>query len=250
MPKAAIASEAGSDAFALSSVQRGTRLSDKVTEQLTEAILAGRFPAGSRLPSERELGEQLKVSRTVVREAVRSLAAHGLVTVTAGRGVEVSREPRKGPVQSMRLMVRGYGEIDYAKVHEVRMPLEIQAAALAAKRNDPEAIERLRAICDEHAERLAAGNLVGASQADIAFHDAIAELADNPLLLAMYHSLADVLKDVRSPAVHSLEVAESGLSAHRWLLDCIAARDAEAARGAMARHLADAERIWRGERPE
>lgn len=238
------------DAFALSSIERGTKLSDKVTDQLSEAILSGHFPPGSRLPSERELGEQLDVSRTVIREAVRSLAAHGLVTVTAGRGVEVSAEPRKGPVQSMRLMVRGYGEIDYEKVHEVRVPLEIQAAALAATRCDAAAVATLRAICDSHAEQLKAGDLVGASQSDLAFHDAIAVLADNPLLLAMYHSLADVLKDVRTPATHSLEVADSGLRAHRWLLECIAAGDADAARGAMARHLNDAERIWRGERPE
>jgi len=234
------------DGFALGSVPRATRLSDKVTEKLTEAILSGHFPPGTRLPSERELGEQLEVSRTVIREAVRSLTAHGLVTVTSGRGVEVSREPRKGPVQSMRLMVRGYGEIDYTKVHEVRVPLEVQTAALAAQRRDEKAVERLRKICDAHAEQLAAGDLVGASKSDLAFHDEIAALADNPLLLAMYHSLADVLKDVRTPAVHSLEVADSGLRAHRWLLDCIAAGDAEAARGAMAKHLSEAEKIWQG----
>jgi GntR family transcriptional repressor for pyruvate dehydrogenase complex len=238
--------QANSAGFSLGSVKRDLRLSDKVTEQLAEAIMSGHFPPGSRLPSERELGDQLEVSRTVIREAVRSLAAHGLVTVTAGRGVEVATDRHAGATQSMRLMVRGYGEMDYDKVHEVRVPIEVQAAALAAQRAKPEDIARLRALCDLHGEQIAAGDLAAAGQTDLQFHDEIAALADNPLMKAVYYSLYDVLKDVRSPAVHSTEIAESGLRAHRWLLDCIAAGDADAAKSAMERHLAEAERQWSG----
>jgi GntR family transcriptional repressor for pyruvate dehydrogenase complex len=232
--------------FALSSVQREQRLSDKVAEQLTEAIMSGKLSPGSRLPSERELGERLKVSRTVIREAVRSLAAVGLVTVTAGRGVEVAVDQRAVASQSIRLMVRGYGEIDYGTVHEVRVPIEAQAAALAAGRASPEEIELLRAICDRHGEYIAAGDLIAAGKEDLAFHDKVISLAGNPLLSAMYLSLAEVLNDVRSPARHDAGVAEAGLRAHRWLLDCLAAGDEAAARSAMERHLADAERVWRG----
>jgi len=71
------------------------RLPDKVAEQLTDAIMSDRISPGSRLPSEDELGEQLKVSRTVIREAVRSLAALELATVTAGRDVEVAVDPNR-----------------------------------------------------------------------------------------------------------------------------------------------------------
>jgi GntR family transcriptional repressor for pyruvate dehydrogenase complex len=234
--------------LSLNSVQRDLRLSDKVAEQLTEAIMSGRIPPGSRLPSERELGDQLKVSRTVIREAVRSLAALGLVTVTAGRGVEVAADP-KAASSSMRLMVRGYGEMDYGTVHEVRVPIEVQAAALAAERASKKDIERLREICNRHAKHIEKGDLAAAVEEDYAFHDEIANLAGNPLLKAMYASLSEVLSEVRTPARHSAEVAESGLKAHRWLLECLAARDQTAARGAMEKHLAEAERIWRGEKP-
>lgn len=236
--------------FALNSVQRDPRLSDKVADQLTEAILSKRIPPGSRLPSERELGEQFKVSRTVVREAVRSLSALGLVTSTAGRGVEVTMEPKAPASHSMRLMLQGYGEIDYGVVHEVRLPIEVQTAALAAARATDADVEQLRAICDRHAEHIARGDLTAAGQQDLAFHDAIAELAGNPLLKAMYQSLTEVLNEVRSPARHDAEVADSGLRAHRWLLECIANRDPAAARSAMQRHLAEAETIWRGEQPD
>jgi GntR family transcriptional repressor for pyruvate dehydrogenase complex len=232
----------------LSSVQRELRLSDKVAEQLTDAILSGQIPAGSRLPSERELGDQLKVSRTVIREAVRSLAALGLVNVTAGRGVEVAADP-KAANPSMRLMVRGYGEIDYGTVHEVRVPIEVQAAGLAARRATKKDIARLRKLCDRHAVHIANGDLPAAVEEDYAFHNEIATLAGNPLLKALYGSLSEVLNEVRTPARQSAEVAESGLRAHRWLLECMAAKDEVAARGAMERHLTEAERIWRGKKP-
>lgn len=230
----------------LASVPRDLRLSDKVTEQLTEAITSGQFPVGSRLPSERELGDQLKVSRTVIREAVRSVAAIGLVTVTAGRGVEVVSNRKSGGVSTMRLVVKGFGEIDYAKVHDVRVPLEGQAAALAARHAKPDDVQRLRAICDRHAAHIAKGNLAGSGKEDLAFHDEVARLAGNPLLLAMYRSMAEVLSQVRSPARHNAEVAEAGLRAHRWLLECIANGDPDAARSAMERHLIEANRVWGG----
>lgn len=228
------------------SVPRDQRLSDKVVDQLTDGIMSGRLAPGSRLPSERELGDQLGVSRTVVREAVRSLAALGLVTVTAGRGVEVTADPKAASL-SMRLNIRGYGEVNYGTVHEVRVPIEAQTAALAALRATDADIERLRAICNRHAAHIEAGDLSAAGQDDLEFHDLIADLAGNPLLKAMYASLAEVLNDVRTPARHNAEVADSGLRAHRWLLECLANRDPVAARGAMERHLAEAERIWRGE---
>jgi len=239
----------GARAAPLSTVTRDLRLSDKVTEQLTEAITSGHFPIGSRLPSERELGDQLKVSRTVIREAVRSLAAMGLITVTAGRGVEVASDRKTSHVPTMRLIVKGFGEIDYGKVHEVRVPLEGQAAALAAARATPEDVARLREICERHAAHIERGNLTASGREDLAFHEAIAQLAGNPLLLAMYRSLAEVLNQVRTPARHNAEVAESGLRAHRWLLDCIANGNPEAARLAMERHLSEADRVWKGEQP-
>ena len=70
-------------------VGRMPRLSDTIAEQLLEAIVAGRFREGDILPSERELGDQFGVSRTVIREAIRALATRGVVEVQSGRGVRV-----------------------------------------------------------------------------------------------------------------------------------------------------------------
>jgi GntR family transcriptional repressor for pyruvate dehydrogenase complex len=187
------------------------------------------------------------VSRTVVREAVRSLLGSGMITITSGRGVEVCYDPSAAKGGPMRLSVKELGELEYGTVHEIRVPIEVQAAALAAERASEADVANLRRIVELHATHIGDNDLEAAGDADLEFHDEIARLAGNPLLLGMYKTLAEVMKVVRTPVRHSAEVAESGLRAHRWLLECIAAGDPNAARGAMERHLVEAERIWSGE---
>jgi GntR family transcriptional repressor for pyruvate dehydrogenase complex len=230
---------------AFRSVARALSLSDRVAEQLTEAILSRQLAPGERLPSERELGEKFKVSRTVVREAVRSLAARGLVRVTSGRGVDVN-EPDSGNVAaSMRLLVRGREGLDYGMVNEVRSAVEVQTAGLAAKRSRPEDLQRLHDICDNHQRRLDEGDARGASELDYQFHRELTRASGNELLLAMLDSISDVLLEIRFQSMNLPHVGEDGLRAHRRILKAVKSGSPEAARDAMAKHLADAERVWR-----
>lgn len=231
------------------SVVREGRLSDKVGDKIAEAITSGKFERGARLPSERDLCEMFSVSRTVVREAVRSLIGSGLITVTAGRGVEVSYDPDAPSGTPMRLSVKDLGELEYSTVHEIRVPIEVQTAGLAAERATEEEVENLRRIIDDHAKYISSKYLEAAGASDLEFHDEIAKLAKNKLLLGMYQTLSEILKVVRTPARHNAQIAKSGLDSHRWLLECIAAGDTNAARGAMERHLSEAERIWSGKAP-
>jgi len=229
-----------------SSVARALSLSDKVAEQLTEAIVSKQVLPGARLPSERELGKKFKVSRTVVREAVRSLAAQGLVRVTSGRGVEV-REVNSGNVAaSMRLLVRGHDRLDYGKVNEVRTAVEVQTAGLAAQRARPEDVAWLKQLCDEHQHSLEKGDLTTASELDFQFHRELTRATDNELLLAMLDSISDVLREVRYQSMNQPHVGEEGLRAHRRILKWVSAGKPDAAREAMADHLAEAERVWQG----
>jgi GntR family transcriptional repressor for pyruvate dehydrogenase complex len=234
---------------AFRSVQREPSLSDKVAGQLTEAIMSRHLVPGQRLPSERELGEQFGVSRTVIREAIRSIAARGLVNVTSGRGIEVGEIDSGDVTASMRLFVRGHKNLDYGKVHEVRTAVEVQTAGLAALRATPDALARLRQLCDSHQESIAAGDMPAASETDFQFHRELALASGNELLLAMLDSIADVLREVRNQALVHAGVAETGLKAHRWILECVNAGDPESARRAMEKHLTEAERHWRGHWP-
>ena len=123
-------------------VAREPRLSDKVAEMMLETILSGRLQVGDRLPSERELGEQFGVSRTVVREAVRALVAKGVIEVRSGSGLRVVAVNAAQVSESMSLYVRG-GRLDFEQVHEVRALLEVQIAGLAAERCTDEEVARL-----------------------------------------------------------------------------------------------------------
>jgi GntR family transcriptional repressor for pyruvate dehydrogenase complex len=231
---------------AFDSVVREPSLSDKVAEQLTEAIVTRKIKTGERLPSERDLGEKFRVSRTVIREAVRSLAARGLVRVTSGRGVEVTDFGSSGVTASMRLLVRGHDGLDYGKVNEVRTAVEVQVAGLAAQRATAADIERLRELCDSHQHSLEEGHSKAASEFDFQFHRELTRSSGNELLLAMLDSIADVLREVRNQSMNEPHVGEDGLRAHRRILKFVSVGNAEGARNAMIEHLAEAERVWRG----
>lgn len=231
--------------FPFGGVLRTPNLSDRVAEQLTEAIVSKRLRVGTRLPSERELGDQFKVSRTVIREAVRSLVARGLVRVISGRGVEVNDFGSHGVVASMRLLIRGHESLDYGKVNEVRTAVEVQVAGLAAERANPQDLQRMGEICDQHELSLRQGNLVAASELDFQFHRELTCAADNELLLAMLDSIAQVLREIRHQSISEPHVGEDGLRAHRRILKCVTSGKAQAARDAMAEHLAEAEGVWR-----
>jgi len=233
--------------MAFRNVRRDPSLSDKVAGQLTEAIMSRQLLPGQKLPSERELGERFGVSRTVIREAIRSLAARGLVNVTSGRGIEIGQMDAAEVTTSMRLYVRGRSNLDYSKVHEVRTAVELQTAGLAALRATPEALARMRQLCDAHRLSIEAGDMSKASETDFQFHRELAIASGNELLLAMLDSISDVLREVRNQAMVHPGVAESGLKAHRWILECVSAGDQESARRAMKKHLAEAERHWRGQ---
>lgn len=237
-------SEPAADSFR--TVTRSPSLSDRVAEQLTEAIVSGKLRPGDLLPSERELGDKFSVSRTVVREAVRSLSARGLVRVTAGRGVEVSTYGPGNVAASMRLLVRGHDGLDYGKVNEVRTAVEVQVAGLAAQRASRADLERLVQLCDAYAESLKKRDLAAASELDFQFHRELTRASGNELLLAMLDSIADVLREVRNQSMTDVHVGEDGLRAHRQILKYVSAGKPDAARQAMAEHLAEAERVWQG----
>src|SRR3989442_2687911 len=124
-------------------VTREPRLSDKVAELLLETILSPDLQPGDRLPSERELGEQFGVSRTVIREAVRALAAKGVIDVRTGSGLRVAAVDSATVSESMSLFMRGSTTLDYPKVHEVRAMLEVEIAGLAAERASREDLAEL-----------------------------------------------------------------------------------------------------------
>jgi GntR family transcriptional repressor for pyruvate dehydrogenase complex len=236
-----VATTDGSRAF--EPITRNVRLSDKVSEELLARIKSGELQAGSRLPSERELGDQFGVSRTVIREAVRSLAAKGVIEVRSGSGVHIAAVGAAQVSEQMSLFLRGRGPIDYGKINEVRTGLEIRMARLAAERATDEDLATLR----EHHERMAAleDDIEAASIEDVEFHRTIARATQNELFLVMLDSIGDVLLDIRRATLGVPHRFHDGVGYHQNVLDRIAAHDPDGAAQAMRDHLADADRVWR-----
>ncbi|MGH2350143.1 MAG: FadR/GntR family transcriptional regulator [Chloroflexota bacterium] len=225
----------------LQPVRRQTNLADQVAASLEALISDGHVAPGEKLPPERVLCEQFGVSRTALREAVRSLAAKGLVEGRAGGGTRV-RRPTTASVQGLLgLVVRNGTEgLTWAHLVEVRRVLEVEIAALAAARRTPEDVAAVRAALA--AMQQTASEAEAWSQADVRFHDALAQATHNPLMPVILRAVGDVLLDARRAAARLPEVPALAEAHHRRILEAVAHGDAGAARRAMRDHLRQAER--------
>lgn len=225
-------------------VAREPRLSDKVAGELQRSILNGAMKVGDRLPTERELGEQFGVSRTVIREAVRSLVAKGLLEVRAGSGVRVATVDASAVRETMGMYLRLHGEVSYGNLHEVRSVLEIEVAARAAESAEEADIALLRASCHEMQAALA--DVEQVSLLDVEFHRLVAQATHNRLYVVLLDSIGDLLLDVRRATMGLPGRPARGLESHRKILDRIAAHDPKGAGKAMKAHLEESEAAWRG----
>ncbi|WP_198319912.1 FadR/GntR family transcriptional regulator [Antarctobacter heliothermus] len=217
------------------------RLSDQLYSQILEQIVSGRLSEGSRLPPEKEICEMFGVSRPVVRDALLRLRSDGLVQSRQGSGTFIQRRPAK--------RLSDFGGMDqvpeFLRVLELRMPVESEAARLAAERRTA---AQLRKIEDAHRqmERDAeAGNIP--AEPDAAFHNAIAAATGNDKFLSLSRSIQSSISSFRTVASN---VTRTGprkrivqvLSEHTMILEAIQSRETEAARIAMMFHLERARR--------
>ncbi len=214
-------------------------LTDEVIERISKEINSGRLQPGARLPTEQELMTALGVSRTVVREAVSALRADGLVTTRQGSGAYVASDVSRIP---FRIDPEGLSAIeDVLAIMELRLAIEVEAAALAAERITPRGLvpiaRALRAI------ETAIGKDEGAVTEDFAFHLAIANASGN----LHFAQFLDFLGRHVIPR-QSVRVALSTAQEQRKYLmriqvehgrihEAIAKRDPNQARRAMRLHL-------------
>ncbi|HSR25620.1 MAG TPA: FadR/GntR family transcriptional regulator, partial [Candidatus Eisenbacteria bacterium] len=212
----------------LQHVRREDRLADKVADLLKKAVLSGQLGPGDRLPPERVLGERFGVSRTVVREAIRSLTAKGLVEVRSGSGSVVARVSAEAVAETMRLYLQG-AALEPRAVEEVRAMLEVHVAGLAAERATEQDLQAMRTALGAMA---AAGHESRAVH-DAEFHRCVARAARNPLCVLMLDSLAEPVMTARREAPGVQGRPPVSIGEHQRILERIGARDPEGARLAM-----------------
>ena len=124
------------------------RLYQEIVDQIQQQVLSGALKPGDQIPAERDLAERFGVSRTAVREAIKSLTEKGLIEVFVGRGTFVTNLSPDRVVESMTLLLRNEPD-SVANLQEARVLVEVPTARLAAMRRTNEHLERLRTICDE-----------------------------------------------------------------------------------------------------
>ena len=214
-----------------------TKVFERVAEQIEKRILEGELRKGDRLPTERELAEQFQVSRTAVREAMKSLAQKGLINMRPGRGTIVIDGASEAMQNSISLMMRlKLGEVGGSdNLVEFRVILETEIAALAAARATEKEISAMHEairIMDESLND--ADAFIGA---DNEFHEALAQATQNALILMLINSIVHLLSEQRKQIFETEGGPQRGQVHHRRILESVIRRDPEAARAAMRSHL-------------
>jgi GntR family transcriptional repressor for pyruvate dehydrogenase complex len=226
---------------------RRSRLSQQIVAQICQLIRQGRFRPGDRLPPERELSEQLQVSRASLREALRALEVSGIVEARHGGGTFVRDFSELEVISPLALVLEASDDI-VGDLWEARVIFEPSIAALAALRATPIDLEALAAIVDRQAGEFegAEGNERAVSL-DREFHTAIARASGNEVALRVLHLINQLLQEGQRHFNTSSERRGRAYHGHREILCAIREGAPHVARTAMLRHLQEVEEFILGE---
>ncbi len=220
-------------------IRRSEHLPARIAAQIGREITEGRITPGEKLPTEHLLAKTFGVSRSVVREAIAQLRNEGLVETRQGVGAFATEIERR---QSLRIEQGDLTDPDtFRSLYQLRMPLEIEAAGLAAIHHTAEDMARI----DE-----ALAQMTGAEKwteqgivADLAFHRALAGATQNEYFLLFIGFIAErislAINAARAKAVLE-EIVEVTIAEHVAIRAAVASRDPVKARDAMRRHLTEA----------
>ena len=201
--------------------------------QLETLILSGRWSPGSKLPSERELAEQLAVSRPVVREILKILQAQRLIDIFPGKGSYVtSLAPIGGEVTVDQLLKRG--EITTRQVVTARRMLEVEAAGLSAANRSEEDLAELAELLEQFE---AADRIQRAIDLDVAFHEKVVVSSGNAVIQIMFGSIRDLVRGMIARSLSDRGILLLGAPIHFDILNAIRDKDVEGARKAARNHI-------------
>lgn len=217
---------------------RGRSLLWSVVEDIGLRILNGTYAPSCALPTEPELMAELHISRTVVREAIKILAAKGLIVSRPKSGTHV-RPPRHWNLLDpviLDLYCRVYDYSEFAQnFQKLRVIIEPEAAAMAAAQRTA---RQLRALNEAYAAMKAARDIAGWTVADLAFHEAILEATGNPFMQPLGSLIRAALDTLLFHSAKTSANPFDSLREHEAVLEAIRRRDAAEAREAMNRLLA------------
>lgn len=216
------------------------RISDQIADHIVRYIAEHRLEPGQSLPSEGELTKLFGVSRPTVREATNALAGRGVIAVSSGKSPTVL-PLSKVPFSDLARHGLATQQVTPIQILEVRHSLDLQAAALAAENRTDEDIDALNAIVVQMPSAI--GNVEAFSPLDAAFHEAVGQATQNPLLAAIISGIGAILFE-STRSVHSLtrnkQEWASVLKNHQALAEAIINGNAASARQLVDEHYVNA----------
>ncbi|RDU24950.1 FadR/GntR family transcriptional regulator [Anaerosacchariphilus polymeriproducens] len=216
---------------------KNTKVYEQVIEQIKDMINQGTLNKGDKLPSERDLVEQLQVSRASIREALRALEVIGLIECRQGEGNYIKSSFQDNLFEPLSIMFMLEG-ISPENILEFRKILEVEASGLAAKSITEEQLKELKEIM-ERFEKCEVEEINAAI--DKEFHYKIAEFSDNVLIYNILRSVSilldDFIKDTRKLIINDQGNKKELFSQHKKIYLAIEEHGSDAARKAMREHL-------------
>jgi GntR family transcriptional repressor for pyruvate dehydrogenase complex len=212
---------------------------EETVERLGTAIRLGLLPPGSRLPSERDLAEQLRISRSTLRQAITTLVQSGHLVSTRGRtgGTFVAERPPLAEAEPKPLGDDAWAVLDY------RVAVETGATILAAERGESGQFERLGELVEQMAK---VNDFEDYRRADIRFHIGIAEAARSPRLVRAMTEVQGQMSDLIALIPHPEQVLTHSNVQHKRLVTLLRRGQAGAAVGIMREHIEGTEHILAG----
>ena len=220
-------------------VVRRNKVYEEVAKQI-ERLILNKLRPGDKLPSERELAETLRVSRSSIRDAIRSLELMGLVEPRQGTGTIVREVSSEAVLNPFANALKHRQEL-VSELLDFRKMLEPPLAARAATHATAEDISEMEEILQRQEEKQSQGE--AAVTEDAEFHYSVALASENSVVLKVLDILMDLLRDTRERSLQLEGRPQKSLAGHRRVLAAIKRRDAEAAKSAMRRHIEDVEEI-------
>ncbi|MGH8352002.1 MAG: FadR/GntR family transcriptional regulator [Pseudomonas sp.] len=210
-----------------------SKLVDAAVRNLREAIGQGRWRSGEMLPGQRELAEQMGISRPSLREALTVLETLGMIRVLPGRGVMVLERASTAEVAAVPVQDR----VRMEDVFQSRYALEPFIVGLVAQNIAPNDVSRLRLNLADMSEAIEDGDIDAAVDAHIAFHSMLVSFTSNPIFVAVTAQIHDALsKSAPMMRARSESLAEP-LREHEAIVRAIRQRDSSKASQLMRRHI-------------
>ncbi len=209
-------------------------LSHQTADLLTKMIISGKLKPGDRLPSERELGEQLGVSRTVIREASKLLRASGLIRVQSGVGTFVTKPTRN----ILRESISNSPESYVKKISDLLVARKIIEPAItefaAKNRNDSEIAKLEEAMMNMELSNIDVESYI---KWNTIFHNTLAQASNNIVLSLFMHSVVDLLQEASLMWLNADGSKEQSNYCHRLIFEAVKEQDQKAARESMRKHI-------------